>query len=159
MARTTRCRPSQDATTDPGAGTDAGRAPRRALDRGRALAAGVGAALLGAAVLDQLRRPPADRDWHGRLAGVVPYDLRPPTPRRVRESLWAPTSPRLWLPRACGVGWSPNLARVLAVLRARRTAAARGTTAPRATATDGSSPEDPPTDPRRDSPADEPSPH
>jgi len=66
-----------------------------------------------AAVLDQLRRPRDERIWHGRLGGLVPYELRRPTLRRLRGSLWAPDDPHLLLPRAFGVGWSPNLARVV----------------------------------------------
>lgn len=88
--------------------------------RSRKAAAGVGLALIAAAVAQQLRRPPAERDWHGTLGGVVPYDLRPPTPTRLRDSLWAPESEHFWLPRAAGVGWSPNLARVVSLIEGWR---------------------------------------
>ena len=87
---------------------------------GRRAYAVVGIALLAAAVRQQLKRPPADRDWHGTLGGVVPYDLRPPTVARVRASLWAPEDERLLLPRAAGVGWSPNLGRLYVLLRGWR---------------------------------------
>jgi hypothetical protein len=88
--------------------------------RRRKVAAGVGTALIAAAVVQQLKRPPSERDWHGTLGGVVPYDLRPPTLDRLKASLWDPDSERCWLPRALGVGWSPNLARVVSVLEGWR---------------------------------------
>jgi hypothetical protein len=91
-----------------------------ARSRRRKTAAGVGMALIAAAVVQQLRRPPSERDWHGTLGGAVPYDLRPPTLDRLRDSLWAPDDERLWLPRAAGVGWSPNLARVFSLLEGWR---------------------------------------
>lgn len=85
--------------------------------RPRDAIAAIGIALLGAAVVQQLRLPRTERTWQGELAGVVPYDLRPPTPARLRDSLWAPDDEHLFLPRAAGVGWSPNLARILVLLR------------------------------------------
>ena len=36
------------------------------------------AILVGAAIRDQLRRPPQERTWHGTIAGF-PYDFRIPT--------------------------------------------------------------------------------
>jgi hypothetical protein len=81
------------------------------------VATAIGVALLSAAVIQQLRLPRSERTWRGRLGGVVPYDLRPPTPTRIKASLWAPDDEHLLLPRAAGVGWSPNLARVLVLLR------------------------------------------
>ncbi len=72
----------------------------------------VGTALIGAAVAKELRRPAADRDWHGELAGVVPYDLRLPTLARIRERWWNPADERLFTPHVFGVGWSVNLARL-----------------------------------------------
>ena len=77
-------------------------------------------ALFVAAVGKELRKPPGEREWHGEVLGVVPYDLRPPTLSRIRASLWDPESPRWFLPRSFGVGWSPNLARVARALRLRR---------------------------------------
>ena len=69
-------------------------------------------ALLGAAVVTELRKPKDERTWQGELGGVIPYDLRLPTPSRVKASFWSPDDSRLFLPRAGGVGWSPNLGRV-----------------------------------------------
>lgn len=92
------------------------RQPMRRSDR---VAFGIAAGLLAAAVARELRKPAADRRWHGRLAGTVPYDLRPPTPARVRRALWNPQDPRLFTSHAFGVGWSLNLARLAALVRGR----------------------------------------
>lgn len=74
----------------------------------------VGAAgLVLAAVVTELRKPAAARTWTGRVLNLVPYDLRTPTWRRVRDTFWDPDNPRLVVPHAYGVGWSVNLARVL----------------------------------------------
>ena len=77
------------------------------------------AGLVGWAVAQELRKPPAEREWHGRLAGVVPYDLRRPTVARVRERIWAPEDPRVLMPRAIGIGWDVNLGRLLRLARSR----------------------------------------
>ncbi|HEX2171784.1 MAG TPA: DUF5808 domain-containing protein, partial [Dehalococcoidia bacterium] len=68
--------------------------------------------LLAAAVAQELRKPAAQRTWHGELAGFVPYDFRPPTWERLKRSFWAPDDPRILTPRALGVGWSVNVARL-----------------------------------------------
>jgi hypothetical protein len=73
--------------------------------------------LLGAAVITELRKPPEERTWHGRLAGFVPYELRPPTMDRVRETYWAPEDAHLLKPPVWGVGWQLNVGRVVAMLR------------------------------------------
>jgi hypothetical protein len=75
-------------------------------------------ALLAAAVVRELNIPRDQRTWHGRIFGV-PYDLRRPTWRRVRESWWAPEDPRLVTPRVLGVGWSVNVGRLAALGKAR----------------------------------------
>ena len=68
-----------------------------------------GIALGVAAVSQQLKKPPEERDWQGTVAGVVPYDLRIPTPSRIRERWWNPDDPRLFTPHVFGIGWSLNL--------------------------------------------------
>lgn len=73
----------------------------------------VGLALLALAVGRELRAPPGERRWHGVLFGFVPYDLRLPKLARLRRSLWSPDDDRFFLPRSFGVGWSPNLARLV----------------------------------------------
>lgn len=79
----------------------------------------IGAGLLVAAVVKELRTPAEDRTWHGRVA-AVPYDLRPPTIGRIRAAWWNPDDPRLFTPRAFGVGWALNLARVRQLLSTGR---------------------------------------
>lgn len=44
---------------------------------------------------------------HGSVLGI-PYDLRPPTMERVRQSFWDPGDPRVLKPHAFGVGYSIN---------------------------------------------------
>ena len=85
----------------------------------RTLIGAAALALLAAAVVRELSIPREQRTWHGRVMGV-PYDLRRPTWRRVQESWWAPQDPRLVTPRVLGVGWSVNLGRIAALVKARR---------------------------------------
>lgn len=73
----------------------------------------LGFGLLVAAVATELAKPSDEREWHGQLGGIVPYDLRPPTPARLKAAWWAPDDPRLFTGRAFGVGWAVNLARVV----------------------------------------------
>jgi len=72
-----------------------------------------------AAVIQQLARPRQFRTWHGRVAGLIPYDFRKPTFRRVLDALWAPHNPRLFTDTAFGVGWSVNLAQLPRILSGR----------------------------------------
>jgi len=67
------------------------------------------AGLVAAAVAQQLGRPAGERDWHGRVGGIVPYDFRPPTVRRLRRAWFNPDDPRLFTERDFGVGWALNL--------------------------------------------------
>ena len=83
---------------------------RRRRTLGRAVAA-LSALLALAAVAEQLRRPPAERTWEGRVLGV-PYDFRPPTLTRLRARWWNPGDPRLFTPRTFGVGWDLNVYRL-----------------------------------------------
>lgn len=73
--------------------------------------------LLGAAVVQELKRPPEERTWHGTVGGVVPYDFRVPTAEKVRNAWWDPDGP-LFRPTAFGVGWAVNLAKVVQMLNA-----------------------------------------
>ena len=70
-------------------------------------------AAVGAAIATELKKPAAERTWHGTIAGVVPYDLRRPTQESVREKLWNPEGD-FWSPSIFGVGWTPNLGRLAA---------------------------------------------
>jgi len=65
--------------------------------------------LVVAAVATELSKPEAERTWHGRVWGVVPYDFRPPTWARIRSAYWNPESDRLLSDRVFGVGWAVNL--------------------------------------------------
>ncbi|MBV8464008.1 MAG: hypothetical protein JO368_11985 [Acidimicrobiales bacterium] len=70
-------------------------------------------ALVAASVIQELRKDPADREWHDSLFGVVPYDFRRPTAARFRAAVWSPDDPRLLTPRAYGVGWTLNFGRLV----------------------------------------------
>jgi hypothetical protein len=75
----------------------------------------IGLSLVIASVVRELRLPKEQRTWHGRVFARVPYDLRPPTFDRLKESLWNPRRSEILVPTAFGVGWTVNLA----ALRAR----------------------------------------
>jgi len=72
----------------------------------------VAIALVVAAVWQELKKPRGQRDWYGRVAGIVPYEFRPPTPSRVKDAMWNPQDDRLLTDTVFGVGWSVNLAQV-----------------------------------------------
>jgi hypothetical protein len=76
----------------------------------RAVVQCVGIGLIAASIVRELSLPPNERTWHGTLFGKVPYDLRPPDPRRIAARLWDPENPRVLVPTAFGVGWTLNLA-------------------------------------------------
>jgi len=46
---------------------------------------------------------------HGKILGLVPYDFRVPSFRRIRETLWDAKDPRFLVPTFFGVGWTVNL--------------------------------------------------
>jgi len=72
-----------------------------------------------AAIYQELRKPDAERTWHGKVAGVVPYDFRVPTLDRLRTAYWDPDTDQVFTDRVFGVGWAVNLpvaARKLAAL-------------------------------------------
>ena len=69
-------------------------------------------AVIGAfvgAIYVELRKPPEERTWNGKLLGVVPYDFRLPTLERLRSAYWNPRSPKVFTDRPLGVGWSVNI--------------------------------------------------
>jgi hypothetical protein len=68
-------------------------------------------ALVAAAVATELTKPAPERTWQGKVAGVVPYDFRPPTWQKIRDAYWNPESDRLFSDRVFGVGWALNLYR------------------------------------------------
>lgn len=81
-------------------------------------AAALGA--LTAAVAQELRKPASDRTWTGELGGIVPYDLRRPTPARLRAKFWSPDEPRILTPHVWGVGWALNVGRLAELARRTR---------------------------------------
>ncbi len=83
----------------------------RTLRRIRRLVRFVTFGLVVAAVATELAKPAAERTWHGRVFGAVPYDFRPPTWSRIRDAYWNPESDRLFSDRVFGVGWAVNLYR------------------------------------------------
>lgn len=83
----------------------------------------IGIAVTIAAVIQEIRKPKGARDWHGRVGGLVPYEFRPPTVDRVKETYWEPDDDRVLTPTAFGVGWGVNLARVAKLAGSARRAA------------------------------------
>jgi hypothetical protein len=75
--------------------------------------------LLVTAVIKELRKPADQRTWNGTVAGFVPYDLRVPTLARVQERIWNPDDETVVNPAVFGVGWTLNLGRIWALVRAR----------------------------------------
>ena len=65
-----------------------------------------------AAVYKELRTPPAQRTWNGRLFGV-PYDFRLPNLPRLRDAYWNTESDEIFTDRPLGVGWAVNLPPIL----------------------------------------------
>ena len=76
-------------------------------------------ATVAAAVYTELRKPAAQRTWHGRLLNTVPYDFRLPTMERVRQAYWNPRSPKVFTDRPLGVGWAINVPTALRRLGVR----------------------------------------
>jgi hypothetical protein len=74
--------------------------------------------LVVAAVATELSKPEAERTWHGRVIGIVPYDFRPPTWERIRGAYWNPASDSLFSDRVFGVGWALNLYQAKMLLQA-----------------------------------------
>lgn len=67
------------------------------------------------AVVQELRKPPEARTWHGKVADIVPYDFRLPTAERFRETYWNPDGPILGS-KVWGVGWAFNVGAVKKLL-------------------------------------------
>lgn len=75
-----------------------------------------GVVLFFAAIAEEMSKPEAEREWHGLVFGLVPYDFRPPTWDRLREAYWNPEDDRLFTARPFGVGWAINFFRVRELL-------------------------------------------
>ncbi len=63
----------------------------------------------GAAIYQELKKPPEQRTWHGKVAGSVPYDFRVPTLERFRQAYWDPDTDRVFSDKVIGVGWAVNI--------------------------------------------------
>ena len=70
-------------------------------------------AAVAGAIYRELRLPPQERTWHGRLLGVIPYDFRLPSLGRIRNAYFNTASDRVFTPEPVGVGWAVNVAAVL----------------------------------------------
>ena len=70
-----------------------------------------------AAVFQELEKPKEEREWHGKVAGIFPYDFRIPTIKRLKESYWNPYESRVFAPPVFGIGWAINLYALLEDLR------------------------------------------
>ena len=64
---------------------------------------------LVAALYQELKKQPEERTWHGRVAGIVPYDFRVPTLEKFRGAYWDPETDRVFSDRVIGVGWAVNV--------------------------------------------------
>lgn len=87
------------------------------IRRLRRMARLVSLGLMVAAISQEMSKPEAERTWHGRVGGFVPYDFRPPTWERIRASYWNPADPRLFTERVLGVGWAVNFYRARELMR------------------------------------------
>jgi hypothetical protein len=76
-------------------------------------------AIAVAGIVQQLRRPAGERDWHGKVL-FVPYDFRFPSVQRARDAWWNPDDSRLLTPRDFGVGWSVNFARAYQLITGKQ---------------------------------------
>jgi hypothetical protein len=81
--------------------------------------------LLLGAIREEMNKPETERDGHGLVAGVVPYDFRPPTFEKLRNALWNPEDERIFMAHPWGVGWTLNFGRLLRVLKRAREPVAR----------------------------------
>jgi hypothetical protein len=70
-----------------------------------------------AAVKQELEKPEGQRDWHGTVGGVVPYDFRAPTAEKIKSTLFDPDNDRIIVPQVWGVGWTLNLGRLWRLIR------------------------------------------
>ncbi len=103
------------------------------MKRFRRFIMGIGMGLIAAAVYQELQKPPEERTWHGRVAGLMPYDFRPPTLKRLRQAYWNPDEPRVFTDRVLGIGWAINfysLLQGLSELIAQGRAASKGRSLP-----------------------------
>ena len=70
-----------------------------------------------AAVYQELKKPPEERTWHGKVGGFVPYDFRVPTMQRIKDAYWNPEDPSVFTEKVVGVGWAVGILLGLIFLR------------------------------------------
>jgi hypothetical protein len=68
----------------------------------------LGVGLVVAAVVQELRKGPAERTWRGRLALSIPYDFTTPSIERIKEAYWNSEDDRIFTDRVLSVGWAVN---------------------------------------------------
>jgi hypothetical protein len=71
----------------------------------------VGGALLAAALVEELRKSADERTWEGRIAGLIPYDLRLATREGFREAMDRPEEARVVLGAKVDLPRAAKLAR------------------------------------------------
>lgn len=76
--------------------------------------------LVVAAIYQELKKPPSEREWHGKVAGFIPYEFRLPTMQRLRERCWNPEDSRIFTEHVFGVGWAINFHTVCGKLQKLR---------------------------------------
>lgn len=103
--------------------TEASEEGEAAMSKLRKLVTLIGIVIAAIALIQEFRKPRGARDWHGRVGGLVPYEFRPPTVGRLKETYWEPDDDRVLTPTAFGVGWGVNLARVARLAGSARSAA------------------------------------
>ncbi|MFC1915513.1 hypothetical protein ACFLW4_02325 [Chloroflexota bacterium] len=69
------------------------------------------------ALCQELEKPKEEREWHGKVAGFVPYDFRLPTMTRFKEAYWNSYESRIFSPEVFGIGWAINFYALLERLR------------------------------------------
>jgi hypothetical protein len=71
----------------------------------------VGGAVLAAALIEELRKSAEERTWEGRIAGLIPYDLRLATREGFREAMARPEEARVVLGAKVDLPRAAKLAR------------------------------------------------
>jgi hypothetical protein len=66
-----------------------------------------GAALITAALAEQLRLPPEERTWQGKKFGM-PYNFRIPTKESLLNAYWNSETAQILVPHPFGMGWTIN---------------------------------------------------
>jgi hypothetical protein len=75
----------------------------------RSFVTGVTVGLTAAAIGQELQKPPAERTWKGKVAGV-PYNFRLPEWGDIAREYWNPESDQILAPNVIGLGWGVNFA-------------------------------------------------